>query len=221
MTTALRTSALGAPPLRGLGSSPRGAAEQRTTHLLITVNGSKTITADVPLHASVSALFDVVHEKTRWPLDVFRLTNCTGQDLLPLAHKPPPDNTIAANLDVLAKGNLRATSRLVGGARAAVVAASSSSQPHPPAQQAAGQRTLRIGTGNAGGLVKPERLAKALALIHRQNYDIVLLQETNLTASKASRRYLGDDFVRRQTQQRLRPHSVHPPSSSSFASSPA
>jgi hypothetical protein len=43
----------------------------------------------------------------RWPTHVpFRLTSCTGQDLLPLASKPPQENTIAANLDVLTKGTL-------------------------------------------------------------------------------------------------------------------
>ena len=133
----------------------------------------------------ISKLYRAVYQQTGWPPDVYRLTSCTGKPI------PPPDSgeehTVASSR-LSEMGTLRAVHRLRGGARAAAGASSGA------AGAASADTTLRIASGNAGGLVKPERLAAALHLIDTRKYDIILLQETNLVNGKAVPDIFGPAF---------------------------
>ena len=133
----------------------------------------------------ISKLYRAVYEKTGWPPNVYRLTSYAGEPLPP--HDSGCEHTVASsNLSEL--GTLLAVHRLRGGARTAAGTTRDAAGP------SSADTTLRIASGNAGGLVKPERLAAAMHLIDKRKYDIILLQETNLINGKAVPDLFGPAF---------------------------
>ena len=160
-------------------------APRPVTQIQIRVEGRRTIMADLWPSDHISELYRAVCNQTGWPPHVYRLTSSTGK---PVPPSDSGDEHTVARSKLAEMGTLWAVHRLRGGARTAAGATDAAAGPSSAAT------TLRIASGNAGGLVKPERLAAAQHLIDKRKYDIVLLQETNLINAKAVPDLMGPAF---------------------------